>query len=65
MTWEPTVIQGHPTRELDTGQDQPTLITLCSHCGQMRTILFLTGDRWTCTQCKAEGATHPTVYPVA
>jgi len=65
VTWEPTVIQGHPTVELDSGHGQPVLITVCAHCGEMRTILFLDGDRWTCTACRTEGHNRPRVFPVA
>jgi translation initiation factor 2 beta subunit (eIF-2beta)/eIF-5 len=50
-----------PTLELPDG----TLITVCANCGQMRTILFLTRDRWLCTKCKTEGAAPPNLYPVA
>ena len=54
------VIDGHPAVELANGD----LITVCAECGQMRTILFLDGDRWFCTKCKTEGATRPNIYPV-
>ncbi len=58
-------IQGHPVIELDTGADEPTLITVCAHCGEMRTILFLRRDRWYCTKCRMEGVAPPNLYPVA
>jgi ribosomal protein S27AE len=64
MSAEPT-IQGHPAIELDLGNGQATLITVCASCGQMRTILFLSKDRWFCTKCRAEGAAPPNLYPVA
>jgi ribosomal protein S27AE len=41
------------------------MITVCAHCGQTRTILFLRKDRWYCTKCRAEGAAPPNLYPVA
>lgn len=59
-------IGGHPTLELIIGGDtEPTMITVCASCGQMRTILFLSRDRWLCTKCRVEGATSPHLYPVA
>lgn len=61
---DPT-INGHPTLELDNGRSQPTLITVCAQCGNMRTIIFLRRDRWFCFQCLTEGAIPPNLYPVA
>lgn len=61
----PDEIQGHPVRELYLAADtEPTLITVCANCGQMKTILFLSKDRWFCFQCKSEGQTKPQLYPV-
>jgi hypothetical protein len=56
---DPT-ISGHPVLELGGG----TLITVCAECGQMRTILFLDRNRWFCTQCRANGAAAPNLYPI-
>jgi len=59
-------IQGHPTVPLlDDLGDLIQLITVCAECGETRTILFLTKDRWYCTKCRAEGAAPPNLYPVA
>ena len=59
-------ISGHPTAELYLGPDQPpTLITVCAECRQIKTILFLSKDRWFCTKCRADGATPPNLYPIA
>jgi hypothetical protein len=58
-------IGGHPTIELDTGNGQATLITVCANCGEMRTILFLAKDRWFCTKCRIEGVTVPNLYPIS
>jgi hypothetical protein len=58
-------IQGHPAVELHLGEGPPTLITVCAECGELRTILFLSRDRWFCTRCRAEGAAPPNLYPVA
>lgn len=62
---EPDVVTGHPTIELDTGHNEPALLTVCAHCGQLRSILFLAKDRWLCTKCRTEGATAPSLYPIA
>jgi ribosomal protein S27AE len=62
----PHEIGGHPVVELYLAAEQePTLITVCAECGQLRTILFLSQDRWMCTRCRAEGATRPNLYPIA
>lgn len=62
----PHEISGHPVRELYVAPEQePILITVCAGCGEMRTILFLTKDRWFCTKCRAEGAAPPNLYPIA
>ena len=59
-------IQGHPTVPLlDGAGDLIQMITVCASCGQTRTILFLTRDRWYCSHCRAEGAAPPNLYPVA
>lgn len=57
-------IQGHPTVELYV-EAGPTLVTVCASCGQMRTILFLTEDRWYCSKCRAEGHQPPNLFPLA
>ena len=57
----PTEINGHPTVELGNG----ALITACAECGRLRTILFLTKDRWFCTTCRTQGVTAPNLYPVS
>jgi ribosomal protein S27AE len=61
---EPEVISGHPQIELDTGASTPTLLTVCAHCGELRTILFLRHDRWLCTRCRMTGIAPPRLYPV-
>lgn len=60
---DPT-IDGHPAVELQTGDGNSTLITVCAECGQMRTILFLDKDRWFCTKCQTEGAVAPNLIPL-
>ena len=46
-------ISGHPTLELEpmVGSD-PVVITVCAECGEMRSVLWLTEDRWYCRNCK-------------
>jgi hypothetical protein len=62
----PHEIDGHPTVELHLASaDSPTLLTVCAACGHLRTILFLSKDRWFCFKCKTEGATAPNLYPIA
>ena len=62
----PHEIAGHPEVELvRSGSTQPTLITVCANCGELRTVLFLAKDRWFCLRCKTEGAAPPNLYPIA
>ena len=59
-------IRGHPTAPLlDERGNLITMITVCAHCGETRSILFLRKDRWFCTKCRTEGAAPPNPYPVA
>ena len=63
---EPAVIDGHPTLELVNDQgDTIQLLTVCAECGQVRSILFLTRDRWYCTSCRTEGKAPPRMFPVS
>ena len=63
---EPVVIQGHPeTPLLDATGELIQMITVCAHCGEARTILFLRADRWLCTKCRMEGIAPPNLFPVA
>lgn len=61
---DPTV-QGHPEIELvnDAG-DVVSMITVCAECGEMRTILFLSRDRWYCSKCRIQGDARPQMFPV-
>lgn len=59
-------IAGHPVAPLlDDHGNLIKMVTVCSHCGAMRSILFLRKDRWYCSQCRIEGAAPPNLYPVA
>ena len=59
-------IKGHPVEPLlDERGNLIQMITVCAHCGNSRTILFLTKDRWHCTKCRMEGAAPPSMFPVA
>ncbi len=58
-------IDGHPAVALHFEHGPSTLITVCSSCGHVRSILFLRKDRWYCTRCRAEGASPPNLYPIA
>lgn len=61
-----SVVHGHPVAPLldDTG-NLIQMVTVCAHCGEMRTIIFLRKDRWFCFRCLTEGAAPPNLYPVA
>ena len=65
-TSHPHEIRGHPSVPLlGDGGELIQMITVCAHCGESRTILFLTKDRWYCSKCRAEGATPPNMFPIA
>jgi hypothetical protein len=58
-------IGGHPSLSLDPAVGPRTVnVTLCANCEKMRTVLFLTGDRWFCMNCKSEGIAKPTSIPL-
>lgn len=57
---EPKVISGHPQTVNSAG----SLIYLCANCERMRTVLFLSKDRWLCTACRNEGTAQPTYVPI-
>lgn len=61
----PHEIDGHPAVEMDLGDGETTMLTVCAGCGKLRTILFLSKDRWMCTACRVSGAAPPALYPVA
>ena len=59
-------IKGHPTVPLLNEEGNLVqMITVCAHCGEARTILLLTRDRWYCSKCRAEGVTAPHMFPIA
>jgi hypothetical protein len=63
---EPAVISGHPEEPLLDGQGNLIqMITVCAQCGKWRTILFLTADRWYCSNCRFEGKLPPKLYPIS
>lgn len=61
---DPT-ISGHPEVLLPNAADSPVTITVCAGCGEMRTVLWLSQDRWFCTKCRAEGDARPKMIPIA
>jgi ribosomal protein L37AE/L43A len=59
-------MDGHPAVPLYNDQgDTMSMLTVCAECQQVRTILFLSSDRWYCSQCRAEGDAKPKLYPIA
>lgn len=53
-------IKGHPSIDAHRTGRAPKKITLCANCESVKSILFLTGDRWFCTKCRNEGKAQPT-----
>lgn len=58
-------INGHPSVVLPNKSGEPVVLTVCCSCGHLRTILWLSGDRYYCSQCRAEGDSRPTVIPIS
>lgn len=58
-------IVGHPALEAVTEEGRKMRITVCSDCGAIRSILYLSKDRWLCTSCRSEGDARPTQVPVS
>jgi ribosomal protein S27AE len=58
-------VNGHPTLEFGNSDDNAVMITVCCECGQMRSVLWLSADRWYCSKCKAAGDRRPTMIPIA
>jgi hypothetical protein len=61
----PSEISGHPTVEAHRTARAPLKITVCATCERVRSVLFLSRDRWFCTACRAEGDARPTQIPVS
>jgi hypothetical protein len=60
-----TTIEGHPHAiGINPENGQESRITLCSECGELRTILWLTGDRWYCHTCRNSGVANSKVVPI-
>lgn len=59
-----TTIKGHP--EIVTESPTQTLrITVCAECGSLRSVLWLSSDRWYCRSCRAEGAGKSKLIPIS
>ena len=43
---------------------EPVVIYLCACCERVRTVLFLSNDRWLCTACRNEGTERPSFIPI-
>ena len=53
-------ISGHPVLETENLDGKKMNITLCSECGSVRSVLYLSTDRWFCTTCRSTGDARPT-----
>ena len=45
--------------------DEPIVITVCAECGEMRSVMWLTKDRWYCRTCRNYGWQPPDMFPIA
>ena len=49
-------ISGHPVEPLlDEAGNLIQMLTVCGHCGEWHSILFLAKDRWYCSQVPRRG----------
>ena len=58
-------IEGHPGIEYQSVDGRQLTVTVCAECGKLRTLLWLTGDRWHCSACRAEGVGRGKLVPVS
>lgn len=58
-------IGGHPTVEAWNDEGRALNFTVCAGCGSLRSVLFLSRDRWYCTACRNEGDARPTVVALS
>jgi len=55
-------IHGHPGIPVVFSDGSTGEFTVCAGCGHLRTILWLSQDRWYCTQCRSNGNNKPKQY---
>lgn len=60
-----TDIKGHPSVKAQRYNQKALNITVCATCEKVSSILFLSQDRWFCTNCREEGDTRPTQIAVS
>lgn len=60
-----TTIKGHPGVEYQSSDGRTLRITVCAECGELRSLLWLTGDRWYCRHCRAEGVGRGAQVPIS
>lgn len=58
-------IKGHPAVEAHRTSRPALKITVCAECESLKSVLFLSRDRWFCTTCRTEGDARPTQIPVS
>lgn len=58
-------IGGHPTVEAVPSSGPAFAVTVCAECERMRTVLWLSRDRWYCTACRNQGDARPTTIPMS
>jgi hypothetical protein len=46
-------------------KQESAVLYLCANCERLRTIMFLSTDRWLCTSCHNEGNQSPTFISIA
>ena len=62
---DPFTIDGHPSIELPNASDNPVVVTVCCECGAMRSVLWLSADRWYCRECRVVADNRPKMFPIA
>jgi hypothetical protein len=66
MSGVASIIGGHPSilAHRDELGLAPMRLSMCAGCERVKTIMFLSRDRWLCTHCRAEGDARPTQIPL-
>lgn len=62
---EQVTIKGHPGIEYESADKRQLKVDVCASCGSMRSVLWLSVDRWYCRVCRNEGMQKPTMIPVS
>ena len=58
-------IEGHPNILAHNTEGRTMKIIICAECNAVRSVLYLSKDRWYCTSCRNSGDARPTMIPLS